>query len=340
MSGSIITIRDDKKLQWDDDQAKLQSKLGDLVQYFQVDVDTADSGLPTMYIDAAVMAPYLLSVSSPDDVPDEIVDAAKTLIDFDEGYPTVDGVPVWERFDGEPIPYYKLFKAYREMKYTSLTRSIAKLAEACGMPGKHLTALSKVYHWQMRAKAYDIAKDQELALKKEKEVEKMLDIHKTTAGKLLEISMGYIEDHPEQLSPKVALDMVQLAIKAGRISVGLQGDKPGTGSGIGNGNGGITINNTMQQADQMLNTNVPATQGMEQKIKDKAKDTTHLAGILNVLNQSGAFAVAAGQEATNRKGSAEEEYDYTQPYGQELYTRDTDGSINSDATIWPGALRT
>jgi hypothetical protein len=32
-----------------------------------------------------------------------------------EGYPTVDGVPFWERLENESSEYYKVFKEYRDM---------------------------------------------------------------------------------------------------------------------------------------------------------------------------------------------------------------------------------
>lgn len=309
----IVTKNDSALLQWDDAKTSLQHKLGDLVQFFQVSLPTNTDNIPMSYIDPTVLAPILLDVDTPDDVAMTVIEQATTPIEFDEGFPAVAGIPFWERLDGEALPYYKLFKEYREMKYIDLTRSIAKLSDSCGMPGRQLSALSKAYHWQTRAKAYDKYKAYERALMQETQREKLESRHATISNQLLDQAVDYLEQHPEQLSPKIALQMVELAMKSGRISVGLNGDKPGSANSSGSGSRtpAININNTVQSADQMLNVDAGKSGGIEGKIRDNAKDMGQLQSVLHILNETGALKVAAGQ--VTEAGTAdpdEDEYDY------------------------------
>lgn len=313
---ALITKNDNQLLQWDDAKTSLQHKLGDLVQYFQVGLPTNAENIPMSYIDPTALAPTLLEVQSPDDVANETIQTATIPIEFDEGFPAVAGVPFWERLDGEAIPYYKLFKEYREMKYLSTTRSISKLSDSCGMSGKQLNALSKAYHWQVRAKAYDKFKAYERALEKEQEQEKLQSKHAKISNQLLDQAVDYLERHPEQLSPKIALQMVEMAMKSGRISVGLNGDKPGVAgsSGSASKTPSININNTVQSADQMLNVDVASNNsngGIEDKIRDNAKDMGQLQSVLHILNETGALKVAAGQDLGGEQSNPDDdEYDY------------------------------
>lgn len=309
---TLVTKNDNKLLQWDDAKTSLQHKLGDLVQFFQVSMPTNADNIPMSYIDPTVLAPILLDVQVPDDVAMEVIEQATTPIEFDEGFPAVAGIPFWERLDGEALPYYKLFKAYREMKYLDLTRSISKLSDSCGMPGKQLSALSKAYHWQLRAKAYDKYKAYERALLQENEREKLESRHAKISNQLLDQAVDYLDKHPEQLSPKIAIQMVELAMKSGRISVGLNGDKPGTSSSAGGSRTpAININNTVQSADQMLNVDAGNAAGIEDKIRDKAKDMGQLQSVLHILNETGALKVAAGQVSdTAQADPDDDEYDY------------------------------
>ena len=107
------------------------------------------------------------------------------------------------------------------------TRSIAKLSEQSQMSGRQLSILSRIYHWQMRVKAYDTYKLIEKEQIKQRNIELLENKHAKISNELLEEAADYLKKHTEQLSPKVAIDLVSLAIKAGRIANGLYGDKPG-----------------------------------------------------------------------------------------------------------------
>lgn len=303
-----LTVADSQMLVWDQSKASLQTKLGELVQYFQVGINTNADGIPMSYIDPTQILPHLMEVDVPDDLGDDIVEAAKTPISFSDGFPTVEGIPFWERLEGEPIPYYNLFKEYREMKYVGmktenglLTRSIAKLAESSGMAGRHLNALARVYHWQIRVKAYDAYKSLERGLARQRDIELMENKHAKVSNQLLDQAVDYLLEHPEQMSPKVAIDLYKIAMGAGRLALGLNPDKPGSSLGSSGGGTHISITNQNANAEGGVSQTNMDLSAVEKKTLENSQDPTHLQSILHVLNASGAFKTAAGQDEPEKQ---------------------------------------
>jgi len=301
-----MTNQDSELLDWSPSKTALQHKLGELVQYFQRNVPVNLSGLPLAYIDPTVITPYLLDIKSADDLSDDIIKQATIPISYEEGYPAVEGVPVWERLDGEPVPYYKLFKEYRELKYTQGTRSIAKLMETTSLSGRQLTALSRVWHWAFRVKAYDLMKAQEREIKRLREIESLNNKHSQAAEEMLQQAMEYLRKHPEQLTPKTAIQLADLAIKVGRLALGLNADKPGSGQTPSTN---ITIANTTkadsaQQIITVSQQNYPDNLGTSEQIND----LQHLQDVLEILGRSGALEMAFNQQTdkTNKTNKTDD----------------------------------
>jgi hypothetical protein len=312
-----VTINDNELLKWDPTKTAMQVRLGELVQYFQVGIQNNAQGIPSAYVDPTIMLPYLIDIESPDDLPDDIVMKAKTPISYEDGIPTVEGVPVWERLEGEPIPYYSLFKEYRNMKYigldeggSSFTRSIAKLSSTSQLTGRQLSALARAYHWQMRAKAYDDYKAKEREAIRRREVELLESKHARVSNQLLDQAVTYLLDHPEQLNPKTAIDLTKLAMEAGRLALGLNPDKPG--SATHSSGGGTKVNIINQNANASDGSSINMVQAdmspVEQKTKENSQDVGHLQSILHILNASGAFGVAAGQQEEVPQREDDEDY--------------------------------
>lgn len=303
-----MTKNDHALLDWDKHKVAAQAKLGELVQYFQMNLPTGNNGIPQAYIDPTVISPIALSVESPDDVPNDVLAQAQVPIEFDEGFPTVCGVPLWERLDGEPIPYYNMFKQYREMRYIEGVRSIARLMDVSQMPGRALNALSRVYHWQIRVKCYDKYKEQLRLAAKEREIEKLENKHAKISAALLDQAVAYLEHHPDELTPKTAIELLQLAMRAGRLSVGLSPDKPTGGEGGGNGNGArypsinITNQQTNQTADTLQQIDVNPLSAAQRQVGEDAKDFDKLQSVLQVLTHSGALNVS-NKQATQTTSS-------------------------------------
>lgn len=299
-----MTVTDSALTVWDATKAGQQTKLGELVQYFQTTLPINGNGVPVAYIDPTVIAQILLSVETPDDVTDEIIQQSTTPIEFDEGFPTIGGIPLWERLDGEPVPYYNLFKQYREMKYVQGSRSIAKLSAQSSMLGRHLNALARVYHWQLRTRGYDQFKEYEKSLARQQQVEALESKHAKFANNMLEQATCYLDEHPEQLTPKTAIQLAELAMRVGRLALGLNPDKPGEGGSMHATN--ITIANTNNHADSVnqINVNTPNDKGGA-GAGAGVSDMDHLKDILKVLEYSGALTTPVlsevAPEATNKQ---------------------------------------
>lgn len=265
---------------WDSGKYNFQRKLGNFVQYFQVNLPNNGNGIPLKLVNPVLIADKMFDCETTDDFPDQALEDALMRVDYDEGIPTIEGLPIWERIDGELLDYYKLFKEYREMMHITGSRAIAKLAANHNLEGKLLSVLSKVYHWQSRCKAYDLFKKMELAKRHALEVERMNAKHTGASNLLLEAGLKYLEDHPEQLNPKVALQMVEVAIKAGRLSVGLSDRAAAGNSSAAN----INISNTTHTGTQGDLVITDTTTQVSSK-----EDIDHMQSIVHILDQSGAL---------------------------------------------------
>lgn len=316
-------------MQWEERGiVKSQQKLADFVQYFQSTMELNNDGMPLRLIDPTVIAECVPYAETTDDVPEEKYNQAIRQIDFEDNVPCIDGLPIWERLDGENIPYYKIFKEYRDMKYLNNTqhntRSIARLAEIINAPGRLIAVLAKIYHWIPRVKAYDQQREIEIMLAKHKNIEALESKHAKYSNAILEQAITFLEKNPNKIDPKTALQMVELGMKYGRISAGLLGDKPGTQAYMNSGgahqtNIAISQTNTHNEAGQMLNvTSVGGVnQGggghggsaVERRLNSNMKDQSQLMSVLHVLNQSGAFKAVA-QPAIGEENLEDEEARY------------------------------
>lgn len=273
------------QLNWDAGKVEVQKKLSEFVQYFQINLPRNTQGIPLQLIDPTVILQATVGAETTDDVDEDSLRAAITNIDFSEGYPTIGGLPIWERLDGEIIDYYKLFKEYREMKLLYGSRSIARLAENHNISGAYLNYLSRIYHWQLRCCGYDQFKKAEKEMQRQMQIEQLENIHAEAANQLLTDAMSYFKKHPEQLNPKIALQMVQTSVKVSRLALGLGGDRV-TGSPTH-----INIQqSTHTDAESVMQVNSVNT------ASPNKEDLTHLQSILHVLDSSGAFRESVPSE--------------------------------------------
>jgi hypothetical protein len=134
-----------------------QRKLGDFVAQMQSTVENNYNGFPLQLIDATVVAECVPFAETLDDIDNDKYAAAIRPVEFEDDLPVIDGVPIWERLDGEKIDYYKIFKEYRDMRYIDTsdlaTRSMARLAEKLNVSGRLLSILARIYHWVIRVRA-------------------------------------------------------------------------------------------------------------------------------------------------------------------------------------------
>jgi hypothetical protein len=174
-------------------------------------------------------------------------------IDYDEGFPTVDGSPIWYILPTEPTKYYKLFKLYlrmvripgatpaqrreqpqdihdhlgatyhgRSLKILLATAELQKLIPNCT-----LTRLHTIFHiflWADRAAAYDNYLAGEVAYQRATEVELLNTRHKRYARKAFETASKELLERVEDLDDNVLATVVKHAVELERTAVGLSRD--------------------------------------------------------------------------------------------------------------------
>ena len=146
------------------------------------------------------------------------------------------GQAFWEQLPGEPSDAYRLFVAYRSLAdlpalvaarlpMMSL-RSISAVAAQSGLSGEYVADLAVIYHWNLRAKAYDHFQSWQQEAQRLIMVRKTENVHWKTARMLFQRILKWLNEHMDELDPATALQWFQTAIKLERISLGLPADKP------------------------------------------------------------------------------------------------------------------
>lgn len=186
---------------------------------------------------------------------------------------------------------------------------MANLAVITGINGKHLQLLSKIYNWPQRVAAYDRFKMAQLAVERQRAAEMTELRHARAANDLLQKAMSYFDENPNDLNPKVALEMAELGMKYGRISVGLLGDKPGTNAQVSHQtNIAISNSTTSTNAEQAIviggasgggqagQSSGLGNQGdvslVDKTLKTKMKQPSELLSVLGILQSAGALQAA------------------------------------------------
>lgn len=256
-------------------------------------------------LDPMMLAPYIPYVEELVDLREEqVIECFHPLRDVD-GYPTVHGVPVWERQEWERIEYYNLFKLYRDMRYAFYNesdalvtiRSLNTLAKATRLSPNVVHYLSVVYHWTLRVNLYDNWMNAVQAHRVAVKRSLMLDRHTKVSQSLISKAFACLNKQAEKMSPKDALEMLKLGLAYERISAGLIGDKPDTAhqGNVSQGPLLSIVNQTNNTTGPMQVNNVETRS--TQQLQDDMKKPDTLLSILSVLQRSGAFDVRLQKEA-------------------------------------------
>lgn len=258
----------DSIVKWTPSYIKSTSKLATQVQRVQSDVPLNKDNLPLAYVDPTELA----RLSATDDP-----SLAMVPLSYMEGFPTVNGVPFWERLENEDMEQYELFKAYRNLAATEGRRSIAKIAKRANASPVAVAAVAGLWHWTARVRAYDLYKEAEREAIRAYEVKKMENKHSKAADRIFETCMEFIDKHKGELTPKSALDWLKTAVELKRLSMGLYKDKPDDASEHGGGRG-PTIH---------ISQNISS--GPNGSLSTAEQDKSHMMEILAVLKQTGAL---------------------------------------------------
>lgn len=291
------------------------NKLATFVQTLQHNFPQKDNKL-LLLINPTILAAHIPFCDTPQDITDDMLEHARQPIELQDSMASIDGVPVWERLEGERLDYYSAFKTYRDMRYGMLdngaqgrggdlflqNRSMAALARDLCIPGKTLAILGRVYNWPTRCAYFDSYMEDRIQKRKYQEIQMLQNDHLRIASDLVDRASSYLSKNVNKMKPKEVLDMLALGLKYSRVSVGLDGDKPGNGSGAGTPTLAIYNNTDNSKSSQTMNiqanlgnTGKSFSGEVERQLHDDIKVEENLLSILNVLQRSGAMSTAVSQ---------------------------------------------
>lgn len=201
---------------------------------------TNDYGLPIYVLRADLIPDGIFDMDDIDRA--QFVAAAGINIIYDEGFPTFDnGDALWSRMEFESDEAFALFKKYLDQAEKNGARRLEELAfEQTGTSAdiaihfdtyrKRLKEYFVYYNWAVRAKAFDMFRVAAYHKLREHRILSTTDKHFLEAEKILGLVVGYFGELSEEtgkpkwldeLTPKVALDMLDKLTKLQRVSIGL-----------------------------------------------------------------------------------------------------------------------
>lgn len=200
-----------------------------------------DYGLPVFILRPDLIPEDIESFSAEEKA--QVLSGAAIDILYDEGFPTfTDGTAFWSQMPFEPVEAYDAFKIYLEMGEKSGARRIedlfydiaaneqqSSLALLNGNARKQIRDYYIYYNWAIRCKAYDLFRVAAYHKLRERRILSTTDQHFLQAEKLFGKLLGYfdkVDDDGDvawlkELSPKVAIDMLDKLAKLQRTSIGL-----------------------------------------------------------------------------------------------------------------------
>ena len=199
-----------------------------------------------------------------------------------EGIPTVNSIPIWERIEGEPTEAYEVFKQYRMLKMNNKPRTMYNLSLLTNIPVAHLETMRHLFNWNYRVQAFDAYISAERQLMLEQYRVEIEGKHLKMANKLAEQAFSYFEENESMITPKVALQMLDWAVKLERITTGLNPAERGTI----NGSERIQLNvqNNVTSGGDNTSTSVTTNKTEVEQVEE---DKDRLATMVNILGEIG-----------------------------------------------------
>lgn len=209
-------------------------------------------------------------------------------VGFEDGFPTIDGIGIWNQIEGEPIECYNLFKAYRNMKSIEETRSISKLSKQTNVSPSMLEMIRRIFNWSYRVDAYEEFRQYERdQLLEERRIE-VQGRHAKAAEKLFNISMDYIEKNANLMTPISVLKALEIAVKLERLSIGMSSDKRESIYNPSGSSINFSVNN-IQSSGQSGSVVIGGRDIATGSTGDLEQDQDSVAQILNIMDQIGIF---------------------------------------------------
>lgn len=290
-------------------------RLAEFVQVLQADFPMQDN-LLVAFLNPMKLATEIVDCETPQDVTEEVLQRARWQIELQGDHALIDGLPIWDRLEGERVDFYNVFKLYRDSRYglidtgdyTLCTRSMAGLARHLNLSPRLLDVLNKMYNWKLRCAYYDKFFEMEIVRKKQMEVQMLQRDHLKFSTTLLDKAMSFFEMHSNQLTPKDAISLAELGFKISRLSLGMMPDKPAMSDGAQTQPLlAVQINQQTQNTSSVQVNQQNFSSEAERQMHENLKDNDNLLSILHVLQRSGAMDTAITAELADSAIDIEED---------------------------------
>ena len=262
---------------WDDRVFSMYRNLRKNFEQLQKHISFNTSGQPNSFVNVTELLLYNSDLNF-----DNINERLFMPIIIQEGIPTVNAIPIWERIEGEPTEAYEIFKHYRMMKMSNKPRTMFNLSLLTNIPVPHLETMRHLFNWNYRVQAFDayMASERQLMLEQYRvEVEGK---HLKMANKLSETAFKYFQENESMITPKVALQMLDWAVKLERITTGLNPSERGT---IGGGERiQLNVQNNVTNGSDNTSTSVTTNKTEVERVEE---DKDRLATMVNILSEIG-----------------------------------------------------
>lgn len=199
-------------------------------------------------------------------------------IDYVDGCPVINGYPIWERLEGETMEAFEVFQKYLKMiQMDCPQRSVYQLSLSTKNAVAELTQLRIINHWELRAQAYDdyvVGNRRAIQLLQQRDIE---DRHAKVGKELTNLAFKYLDTHTEMLTPKVAVQILEVSTKLERSTAGMStGAEKGADSRIN-----VNVANQIGTAASKPVTENTVVTG------DLDTDRARLTQMVNIMNNIG-----------------------------------------------------
>jgi len=219
----------------------------------------------------------------------EILQEAAIPLDLSEGYPTVNGLPVWERLAGEILTYFKMFKFYRDLPLHGYRRAIYRVAETFETQPYKVNAIKDIYQWDVRIKAFDEFREVQQEVQRNHYIQDMESEHREAAQDLFATCMKYFHENLEMLDQKTALKWAEMAVELERLSLGLDPKKPDTEN----------VPENIQQTLIQVNEAGPGSSVADHEERNRMQN------IMDILNDAGVVDVPVDDDENDSEDSGD-----------------------------------
>ena len=268
---------------WAPAKLTVMNKLGTIVHELQKVQPINMDGIPTQMVLPAAIAATGLTASVENFLEEPPTGCIRTVI-FQDGIPTLEGIPIWERFDEEPIEYYKYYTNYQMIFEKNGYTSLPETAKLLGVSVAALQGLARAYHWSIRVRAYARYQEAMYAAIRRKNQRITEGEHfqkaKALANKCADILLE--DEYLCKMDPKDLIATFKIAAELQRISVGLSPTKPAEdtdGNNNGTGGGGMNFRGPVQINNYGKVEDTPEKQSRALEIARILKD----AGVVDIL---------------------------------------------------------